>query len=129
MTRYVGGNYYSSLYDIYSPYNYIAADVENTDQKISETLSNIFINSPNFINSKNFPPIFKYKYHAGDSAFGFYEYATGSGQNRSFEDVVFGTQTLTVSLVSSVPEPGTWALILSGFSFVGIALRRRPGLA
>ena len=29
-------------------------------------------------------------------------------------------------LVTAVPEPGTWAMMLSGFGAMGLALRRRP---
>ncbi|HSU81218.1 MAG TPA: PEPxxWA-CTERM sorting domain-containing protein [Thermoanaerobaculia bacterium] len=37
---------------------------------------------------------------------------------------------MVVTVGSSAPEPGTWALMLTGFAGLGAALRRRPrGLA
>jgi len=33
--------------------------------------------------------------------------------------------TLTIELLTPVPEPATWALMISGFALVGFALRRR----
>jgi PEP-CTERM motif len=35
--------------------------------------------------------------------------------------------SLSVNAVASVPEPSTWAMMLSGFGLAGFALRRRSG--
>lgn len=41
---------------------------------------------------------------------------------KSFNGVVLGT--LTVSAMSAVPEPATWAMILLGFAFTGSMMRK-----
>lgn len=40
-----------------------------------------------------------------------------------------GSSFQLVLTPGAVPEPGTWALLVTGFGLVGFALRRRPGLA
>lgn len=40
-------------------------------------------------------------------------------------DTQGGRGSLTISLVSAVPEPGTWAMMIVGFGMVGGALRYR----
>jgi hypothetical protein len=40
-----------------------------------------------------------------------------------------GAGPVVFNLVSIVPEPSTWALMLAGFGMVGYALRRRPKLS
>jgi hypothetical protein len=53
---------------------------------------------------------------------------SGSGGGRSFNpDVYSGSATLEYSyqpLSDVVPEPATWALLISGFAMVGVSLRR-----
>ncbi len=39
--------------------------------------------------------------------------------------VPIASGTLTTSVVSSVPEPATWAIMIAGFGLVGVAMRRR----
>ena len=41
----------------------------------------------------------------------------------------FKFDDLAVSYIDPLPEPGSWALMLSGFGMVGFALRRRRTLA
>lgn len=56
---------------------------------------------------------------------------TGRALGDNFDELVFaqvvnGSQDLTFSAtVSAVPEPGTWAMMLTGFGLVGAAMRRR----
>lgn len=47
---------------------------------------------------------------------------SGSGYSTFYEVGVSGTVTYTLG---PVPEPGSWAMMLGGFAFVGGALRRR----
>ncbi len=54
----------------------------------------------------------------GPGAYTFYEYK-GGGYS------IATTGTLTVSPGTGVPEPGVWALLLTGFGLVGFASRRR----
>ena len=37
----------------------------------------------------------------------------------------FGDESFDLNLVGSVPEPGTWAMMLLGFGAIGFAMRRR----
>lgn len=48
-----------------------------------------------------------------------------------FPDYDDPTKSYTVSAVLSaaVPEPATWAMLIGGFAFAGLALRRRPAMA
>lgn len=39
--------------------------------------------------------------------------------------IVSGSSTLTISTVSAVPEPATWAMMLAGFGGAGFLVRRR----
>lgn len=39
------------------------------------------------------------------------------------------TQFLAFRIPSAVPEPATWAMMIAGFGFVGVTLRRRSALA
>ena len=32
-----------------------------------------------------------------------------------------------VPIVPGVPQPDTWVMLVAGFGFLGLALRRRPG--
>ena len=51
--------------------------------------------------------------------------------NQSFGDEAYGVDNLTVTGTNvtppagAVPEPATWAMMLSGFGFVGAGMRRR----
>jgi hypothetical protein len=38
------------------------------------------------------------------------------------DDFIFGEPTLA----AAVPEPASWAMLLTGFGLIGIQLRRRP---
>lgn len=53
----------------------------------------------------------------------------GFGLLRPDDTFVAGTFSITPAVipppVGAIPEPGTWALMLLGFGFVGAALRRR----
>ena len=52
----------------------------------------------------------------------------GDTVSRRFDSVIlFGVAT--ADLVGSVPEPGTWMLMLMGFGGVAVALRRRRNIA
>ena len=44
-------------------------------------------------------------------------FSTTDPQGFNFDDFTFG---------AAVPEPATWALMIAGFGFTGMALRRRP---
>lgn len=42
----------------------------------------------------------------------------------------FGTPVVSITAAAAVPEPATWAMLLAGFGFAGVALRgRRGGMA
>lgn len=45
--------------------------------------------------------------------------------NDSFTKDNLGGSTVKVSLLASVPEPGTYALLLAGLGLLGFAARRR----
>ena len=62
----------------------------------------------------------------------------GSGSNTfqieetGFNDTLDGSATITETILTSVPEPSTWAMALIGFAIVGFAahsrrLARPPG--
>jgi hypothetical protein len=55
------------------------------------------------------------------SAGGFTFFAEGFAERGSFAV----TPVVTPPPVGAIPEPGTWALMLMGFGFVGAAMRRR----
>jgi hypothetical protein len=42
-----------------------------------------------------------------------------------FDNLDFGTYTLTIANAAAVPEPATWGMMLAGFGMVGFGLRRR----
>ena len=46
-----------------------------------------------------------------------------------FEPVVTSLHLAAPAVVSGVPEPASWALMLGGFGLVGSALRRKKGTA
>jgi len=47
-----------------------------------------------------------------------------------FADFDDPSKSYTVSAVlNAVPEPATWAMLIGGFAFAGVALRRRPAMA
>ncbi len=48
------------------------------------------------------------------------DFAVGNGGNNYYND-----STFLSALVTSVPEPATWGLMLAGFGMVGVAARRR----
>lgn len=55
--------------------------------------------------------------------------ASGPGGTRPFQTVsIFDTIAFDVMGydLAAVPEPGTWAMMILGFGFVGVAYRRRP---
>ena len=41
----------------------------------------------------------------------------------------FGGKSFALNVVGSVPEPGTWAMMLLGFGGIGLAVRRRKSAA
>lgn len=49
----------------------------------------------------------------------------GFGLLRPDGTIVAGRFSITPQQAGAIPEPGTWALMLLGFGFVGAALRRR----
>jgi hypothetical protein len=55
----------------------------------------------------------------------------GSGSNTfqieetGFQDNLAGSATITETILTSVPEPSTWAMALIGFAIVGFAAHRR----
>ncbi|NJC34715.1 hypothetical protein GGR88_002229 [Sphingomonas jejuensis] len=49
-----------------------------------------------------------------------FAYATGSSQ-----DMVSATSVIITERAAAVPEPATWAMMISGFGAVGCAMRRR----
>lgn len=48
----------------------------------------------------------------------------GTADEIGFDNITLGSDTPT----GAVPEPGTWALMLVGFGFVGSAMRRRSNI-
>lgn len=58
--------------------------------------------------------------------------ASGYGVLEAGESIAAGsfsvTRVTTPPPVGAIPEPGTWALMLLGFGFVGAAMRRRPAI-
>lgn len=54
---------------------------------------------------------------------------TNPGNNDPIIDRVIFERTGTTNVPGGVPEPATWALLLAGFGFAGIALRRRRRVA
>lgn len=66
-----------------------------------------------------------------------YSYSTRSGFNDTFSGTLISVAVdrsdergpSLLSIVSYVPEPATWALMLAGFGMMGYALRRRPRLS
>jgi hypothetical protein len=42
-----------------------------------------------------------------------------------FDNLDFGTYTLTIANAAAVPEPATWGMMVAGFGMVGFGLRRR----
>lgn len=46
-------------------------------------------------------------------------FSSGSQNNTTLDDITFDAMT------SAAPEPGTWAMMILGFGFAGVALRRR----
>ena len=53
-------------------------------------------------------------------------YSFNVGANQAVLGSRSGDGMVTIStLASSVPEPNTWSLILTGFSLLGYAIRRR----
>ena len=61
---------------------------------------------------------------AGLSAF----FAAGNGALRSFRAVAggsFSSDPAPLAAAAVVPEPSTWAMLLTGFFMVGLSVRRR----
>lgn len=53
-------------------------------------------------------------------------YAFTSGGTQINGQTTFGNVLLSALVVSDVPEPSTWAMMLLGFGAIGFAMRRRP---
>lgn len=54
--------------------------------------------------------------------------ATGASANLTFsgtQDNAYGPALDNVSISAAVPEPATWAMMISGFGLIGLTLRRR----
>ena len=53
--------------------------------------------------------------------------ANGQGQQAQGLQAltINGNQDFLVQVVSTAPEPGTWFMMLGGFSLIGAAMRRR----
>jgi hypothetical protein len=62
---------------------------------------------------------------------GFDSYAGGQGLGGACADCDFNFRVVGEGFSGAVPEPGAWALMITGFGLAGAALRRRPsaGLA
>ncbi len=55
-------------------------------------------------------------------------FLTGSNRQVDFQNMGFTAQ-VSVPQPGAVPEPATWAMLISGFAMVGAAMRRRGALA
>lgn len=51
--------------------------------------------------------------------------ATGAGWQGG-DDEAWGIDNVLLSFTPSIPEPGSWALMILGFGAIGTAMRRRP---
>ena len=79
--------------------------------------------SPNNLNLDSVSGQVTLNLSAGDT-YGFYIFSTDSQAGRG--DIrVTPARGLGASTLSAVPEPATWAMILSGFFGLGVVLRRR----
>lgn len=57
-------------------------------------------------------------------------FAAGAFLSPGIHQAIYGGDLAVIPLPAGVPEPGTWALLLTGFGLTGLALRtRRPRLA
>ncbi len=56
------------------------------------------------------------------------ENTTAAGNDFAIDDVTLGTRSV-VNPIPTIPEPGTWALMIAGFGLVGAAARRQKTLA
>ena len=66
----------------------------------------------------------------GYAQYDYFFTATGAATNLTFaslDNTAFGAvlDNVSISSVTSVPEPATWAMMIGGFGIVGGALRRR----
>lgn len=74
----------------------------------------------NAFNSTNLSENFTYTYTNADSAYG---YVGGTDFDIG---LVPSTVSVTTASISAVPEPTSWALLITGFGAIGFVLRRRP---
>jgi len=128
----VDGLLTSSGYDqvYHFAYDYLYGGSRQTQDYLYNSVYS-YVN--NIVDTSNYTTPLDYSAQAGDSNnygyFQFYDYNYVTGIYDQYASGSLTNERVTINLVSGVPEPATWAMMLTGFGLVGGAMRRKARMA
>lgn len=125
----------ASQSDNFLDYDAVSHDVQDSENSSSQFVNNhinnyISSNVNNIVNSSDYRQNLNYQTQFGDTSYGYFAVGTYDFSNGMSVHDVYATlynDSVTISPLNAVPEPASWALMITGFGLLGAAARGRRG--